>query len=100
MPDITPKELELIKALVGHNEYGEQGCLDNHPWSWAVCGTKAKGAVLGSLITKGLARQDGKGKDASCYLTTEGKKAYLQHFGRDGVWTTDDAFKGDSVYQE
>jgi hypothetical protein len=53
--NITEKEYALMKAIVEHNEYGEKGCLDNRPWSWAVCGTKAAGAVLGSLVTKGLA---------------------------------------------
>src|SRR5262245_6381907 len=74
----TANELNLIRAIVDHDQYGERGNLDNRPWSWAVCdGSKSKGAVLGSLIKKGLAGQDGQGRDASCWLTQAGKDAYL-----------------------
>ena len=43
---ITDKEYALIKKIVDHNEYGERGCLDNFPWSWAVCSRSPEGAVL------------------------------------------------------
>lgn len=84
--NITDKEYELIRDIVQHNEYGERGCLDNHPWSWAVCETKSRAAVLGSLIKKGLANQEGKGNDASCWLTEAGKQAYVAKFGAEGTW--------------
>lgn len=88
---ITEKEYALIQSIVQHNEYGERGCLDNHPWSWAVCdGSKAKAAVLGSLVKKGLANQDGRGNDASCSLTEAGKQAYLAKFGAEGTWRNGD----------
>lgn len=87
---VTDKELALIKAIVDHNEYGERGCLDNHPWSWAVCGTKSAGAVLGSLVSKGLAFQQDKGRDASCGLTEAGKQLYLERFGPEGTWRNGD----------
>jgi len=87
MNNITEKEYAFIKRLVDHNEYGEKGCLDNHPWSWAVCNnSKSEAAVLGSLVKKGLANQDGRGNDASCYLTEAGKQAYLDKFGPEGTW--------------
>jgi len=84
--NITEKEYALIQKIVLHNEYGERGCLDNHPWSWAVCGDKATAAVLGSLVKKGLAHQEGRGNDASCYLTEAGKTAYVEKFGSEGTW--------------
>lgn len=88
----TDKELALLKKIVDHNEYGEKGCLDNHPWSWAVCGTKSAGAVLGSLVEKGLAHQQDRGRDASCSITLAGAKAYIEKFGKDGIWTRDEAW--------
>jgi hypothetical protein len=84
---LTDKEYALLKKIVDHNEYGEKGCLDNTPWSWVICGDHAAAAVLGSLIRKGLAHQNGHGDDASCGLTAEGKKAYLDHFGAEGTWS-------------
>lgn len=82
---LTAKEANLLRDIVMHNEYGERGNMDNTPWSWAVCGTKAKGAVLGSLVQKGLAKQNGSGKEASCHLTEAGKVAYLQKFGANDI---------------
>ena len=87
--NITERELDLIRKIVEHNEYGERGCLDNHPWSWAICGNHATAALLGSLVKKELAQQSGHGNDASCYLTTKGKQAYLDHFGPKNVHSTD-----------
>jgi hypothetical protein len=79
---ITDKEYALMQAIVDNNEYGEKGCLDNYPWSWAVCGDKASAGVLSSLVKKGLAHQNGKGNDAACGLTNAGKQAYIQKYGR------------------
>jgi len=83
---ITETEYALIQTIVLHNEYGEKGCLNNTPWSWAVCGDKATAAVLGSLVKKGLVHQQGRGNDASCGLTAEGKRAYIEKFGAEGTW--------------
>jgi len=84
--NITENEFSFIKSLVDHNEYGEKGNLDNCPWSWAVTDSKHKKAgTLGSLVKKGYCGQDGKGEDATCWLTEEGKKAYLIHFGAYGI---------------
>ncbi len=84
---ITEKEYGFMQEVVNHGEFGEPGCLDNTPWSWAVCETKSRGALLGSLVAKGLAHQNGKGRDASCGLTKAGKEAYIGHFGTDGLWS-------------
>lgn len=89
VPGLTENEVSLIRDIVQHNEYGERGCLDNMPWSWAVCETKSRGAILGSLIAKGLAHQNGRGNDASCGLTLAGKLTYLREFGPAGVWSND-----------
>jgi len=83
---ITDLEYALIQKIVLHNEYGERGCLSNTPWSWAVCGDKSTAAVLGSLVKKGLAWQQGRGNDASCGLTDAGKRAYVEKFGSEGTW--------------
>jgi hypothetical protein len=82
MENLTEKELAFIWSIVDHNEYGERGNLDNQPCPWAVCGNKSTAAVLGSLVKKGYMGQDGKGIDASCWLTEKGKQAYIQHFGQ------------------
>ena len=81
---LTPKEIAMLRRIVEHNQYGERGDLANHPWSWAVCGTKSWAGLLGSLVQKGFAQQHDTGKDASCHLTIAGQHYAALHF--DGVW--------------
>lgn len=70
--ELTEKEVELIRGMLT-DDYSD-GTVDCSPWSWSVVdGSHSRAGVLSSLQAKGLVNTWGKGRDAVCAFTDEGK---------------------------
>lgn len=73
--NLTANEKAMILAIP-NSDYASSGP-ESTIWSWSVCETRSKAAVLGSLIKKGyVSGQSGMGNDATCRLTPLGIRAY------------------------
>jgi hypothetical protein len=80
--ELTQNEINMLQDIID-DQYSD-GTLDSSPWSWSVCETKSRAAILGSLVKKGLMNcgdYEGKGRnrDQYCYLTDEGKQAVIDN---------------------
>src|SRR4051794_2879079 len=73
--NLTAKEREVIRRIA-HSDYHDR--LEDPVWSWDPCGDRSSAAVLGSLIRKGHAGQQGTGRDATCWLTGAGCLEFLE----------------------
>lgn len=78
MTKITELELKVLNAIVDSDYQDCINVVNNWVWSWSANpwdGTPESrkfAAVLVSLIKKGLAKQDGEGRDACVCITEQG----------------------------
>ena len=74
----TPKELEVLRAIIKSEFQDGNDPVNNPVWSWS-CNPFAKksslGGVVASLKKKGLVTQGGEGDDATLSITQRGFEA-------------------------
>lgn len=79
MAKLTKNEKTLLFAIKNSEFHDGQNPLNNAVWTDCVCecfnNTKTASGTMSSLVKKGLAESQGKGRDAVCWITQAGLDA-------------------------